>query len=193
MRIEKNEIIADEGMLIRRIGQGEGFKRCLLLPNETERDFEEAESFPEEDDTTRPTQEQQFAAFAKMMVAPRTDMTDEQVLAMPDLFDEWAEHIGKEVPQGMVLNYGGKQWRVIKEHLVQAIFPPSTDTGSLYAKVNRKNAGTIEDPIPYEQMMILEKGKYYTQFGVTYLCIQSTNTGFPSDLKDMSSVVTPLA
>lgn len=47
MRIEGNQIFADEGMLLRRKGQGTGFKRCVLLPNETEQDFEEAESFPE--------------------------------------------------------------------------------------------------------------------------------------------------
>lgn len=49
MKIQGKEIIADDGMLIRRIGQGMGFKKCILLSGETEKDFEEAESFPEDE------------------------------------------------------------------------------------------------------------------------------------------------
>lgn len=59
MKIQGKEIVADEGMLIRRIGQGTGFKRCILLSDETEKDFEEAESFPE--DETVPYEEQVVA------------------------------------------------------------------------------------------------------------------------------------
>lgn len=49
MKIQRKEIVADEGMLIRRIGQGQGYTRCLLLPSETEKDFEEAELFLEDE------------------------------------------------------------------------------------------------------------------------------------------------
>lgn len=59
MKIQGKEIVADEGMLIRRIGQGQGYTRCLLLPGETEKDFEEAESFPE--DETVPYKDQVVA------------------------------------------------------------------------------------------------------------------------------------
>lgn len=37
MKIQGKEIIADDGMLIRRIGQGTGFKKCILLADETEK------------------------------------------------------------------------------------------------------------------------------------------------------------
>lgn len=59
MKIQGKEIIADDGMLIRRIGQGMGFKKCILLSGETEKDFEEAESFPE--DETVPYKDQVVA------------------------------------------------------------------------------------------------------------------------------------
>ena len=59
MKIQGKEIVADEGMLIRRIGQGQGYTRCLLLSGETEKDFEEAESFPE--DETVPYKDQVIA------------------------------------------------------------------------------------------------------------------------------------
>lgn len=59
MKIQGKEIVADEGMLIRRIGQGQGYTRCLLLSGETEKDFEEAESFPE--DETVPYKDQVVA------------------------------------------------------------------------------------------------------------------------------------
>lgn len=189
MRIEGKEIIADEGCLIRRIGQGSGFKRCMLLPNETEKDFEEAESFPEEEEVSnKPSKEEQFAAFAKMMVAPRTDLTDEQVLAMPDLFDDWAEHIDKEVPQGMVLNYGGKQWRVRQKHTVQKIYPPSLQTASLYGIVDRAHEGTADDPIPYAPPMEIFEGKYYTQNGVKYKCTRNSGQELTHDLSALVGI-----
>ena len=63
MKIQGKELVADEGMLIRRIGQGAGFKKAILLFGETEKDFEEAESFPE--DETVPYEEQVEALIAE--------------------------------------------------------------------------------------------------------------------------------
>ena len=43
----------------------------------------------------------------------------------------------------------------------------------------RRHAGTQEDPIPYNNNMELEEGKYYSQNEVTYLCTRSTGqTGY---------------
>lgn len=35
--------------------------------------------------------------------------------------------------------------------------------------------------------MILEKGKYYTQFGVTHKCITDSIVGYDADLTDLLS------
>lgn len=193
MRIEGKRIIADEGMLIRRIGQGTGFKKCFLLANETEADFEEAESFPEEQTSDKPSMESQIAVFAKAMVAPKTDLTDEQVLSMPDLFDDWADHIGESVPKGMVMTYGGRQWRVRQEHTVQKIYPPSINTASLYGIVERSHAGTEDDPIPYLPPMEIFSGKYYTQGGVRYRCTRDSGQELTHDLSALVGIYVEVA
>lgn len=188
MKIQDNKIYADEGMLIRRIGQGTGFKVCFLLPNETEQDFEEAESFPEEQTSDKPSMESQIAVFAKAMVAPKTDLSDELVLSMPDLFDNWEEHIDKSVPKGMVLNYGGRQWRVRQEHTVLRIYSPSLETASLYGIVERSHAGTEDDPIPYEPPMEIFVGKYYTQGGIKYRCTRDSQQELTHDLSALVGI-----
>ena len=63
---------------------------------------------------------------------------------------------------------------------------------SLYVAINEEHEGTLQDPIPYVQQMAIEKGKYYIQYDVVYIAIQSTLTGQPYDLKDMPSIVQPV-
>ena len=95
-------------------------------------------------------------------------------------------YIGSTPAQSAWLN-GSKVWG--RNPAVLENQPPSIDTAALYEEVNESNAGTKEDPIPYVQNMVLEKGKYYTQDGVLYLCIQGTVTGYSNDLKDLASLV----
>ena len=124
-------------------------------------------------------------------------LTDEQALAVKDLFPTWDDCVkkGKELPADFKLTDGGKLYKVLQAHTPQSDWKPS-GTPSLYGLVSvtpaEEHAGTQEDPIPYVQMMLLEQGKYYTQDGILYLCIQSTKTGYPNDLKDMASLVQPV-
>lgn len=123
-----------------------------------------------------------------------TNITDEQALKVPATFFSFAELCkrGKQVEKGVVFKIGDKLWRVVQAHTPMAIYPPSTATSALYTKVELGHAGTEKDPIPYEQGMAFEKGKYYKQYGVTYLCILTTVTGYPYDLKDLPTIVQPI-
>ena len=40
--------------------------------------------------------------------------------------------------------------------------------------------------------MAFEKGKYYSQYEVVYLCILTTVNGYPNDLKDLPTIVQPV-
>lgn len=121
-------------------------------------------------------------------------MTDEQALRVPSMFFTFSElcRRGTEVEKDTVLRYRNKLWRVIQTHIPSDVFPPSIETASLYARIDKKHAGTADDPIPYEQGMAFEEGKHYEQYGTVYLCIQTTLTGFPNDLKDLPTIVKPL-
>lgn len=122
-----------------------------------------------------------------------TDIPDAVALKVPATFFTFTELCkrGKQVEKGIVFKYGGRPWRVVQAHTPVDIYPPSFETAALYVKIESKHAGTIDDPIPYEQGMAFEQGKYYSQYGVVYICILTTETGYPNDLKDLPTIVTP--
>ena len=135
----------------------------------------------------------QQLALSRMMINTMS-LTDEQALEVKDLYPTWEDCVkkGKELPVDFKLTDDDKLYKVLQKHTPQSDWKPA-NTSSLYGLVSitstEEHAGTLEDPIPYEQMMLLEKDKYYTQDDVLYLCIQSTLTGYPNDLKDMASLV----
>lgn len=113
------------------------------------------------------------------------NLTDEESLEVKEMFPEWESKMGEQVNVGEKYQYNGKLWKVLQQHTVQENWKPGEGTESLYTEVSKGHAGTKEDPIPYDNNMELEAGKYYSQGGVIYLC--NRNTGIPvyNPLKDL--------
>ena len=139
--------------------------------------------------------EAQAVTFARSMVNS-VSLTANQALEMQVLFPIWGEkdaEFGKEVEIGFRLRVvegeSDTLFEVIQKHKLQADWKPGIETASLYKIVEAEHAGTLDDPIPYVQGMAFEKDKYYEQYGVIYLCILTTVTGYPNDLKDLSTIV----
>lgn len=123
--------------------------------------------------------------------------TDEEALGNKEWFPVWGGKdapMGMEVPAGFRFRYKAEEaeeyalYKVLQAHALQADWVPGVDAASLYTVVS-VHAGSKKDPIPYEQGMAIEKGKYYTQGGVLYVGILTTETGYPYDLEDMPAVV----
>lgn len=151
-------------------------------------------AYSEQDSTASPDYIQ-AAAIHNLMQLTKTgiqsmSMTSVEALNMADFYPDWSE--GVEVKKGERYNCDGSLWEVITAHTTQANWKPSQYTLSLWKKVQAEHAGTLEDPIPYEQGMALEKGKYYTQYDVIYECIMGTETGQPYDLYQLNTLVTPV-
>lgn len=66
--------------------------------------------------------------------------------------------------------------------------PPSIDTAALYEEINEENAGTLDDPIPYNNNMELFAGKYYSQDGTVYKCTRDTGQAVYQDLADLVGI-----
>lgn len=135
--------------------------------------------------------EVQAVAFARQVIND-VPMSANLALKRKVLFPVWGEEgaeMGKNVKEGFRFNYGEALYEVIQAHALQADWVPGMETASLYKVVTEEHAGTKEDPIPYVQGMAFEEGKYYTQYGVLYLCILTTETGYPNDLKDLPTIV----
>lgn len=156
-------------------------------------------SWPEEEASTESADFIQVAAVRNLMTATKAGiqtmaLTDEEVLKMKDMYPEWSEFINQFLTQGMKVQHGDKLYKVLQAvNPVLSIYPPgAVGTEALYAVINEAHAGTLEDPIPYVQNMLMEKGKYYTQYDVVYECILTTLTGYPSDLRDMPTIAIPV-
>lgn len=122
------------------------------------------------------------------------ELTDEQALSVKSLYLKWEEFINKTLPEGYRVQYDGKLWNVRQEvNPVLENQPPSIDTAALYEEVNETNAGTKEDPIPYDNNMELFEGKYYSQDGVTYLCTRSTGQAVYNPLAELVGIYVELA
>lgn len=189
MKIQGKEIVADEGMLIRRTGQGQGYTRCLLLPGETEKDFEEAELFSDDEQSEKPSMEAQMETFARMMTRTMTTIPDEIAVEMPEVFDNWESLIGNTLVKDRVISHNGKTYRVLMEHQAQKQWVPgASGSESLYVVIDKKHKGTPEDPIPYNGNMELFEGKYYSQNGVTYKCTRSTGQAVYHDLSALVGI-----
>ena len=139
----------------------------------------------------------QVAAVKNLMTATKANIqnyavTDNESLKVADLYPTFEEVLdkykGKTLPIGFKLNESGKLYKVLQEHIPQADWIPS-ELPALYGLVTESHAGTLEDPIPYERMMILEQGKYYSQYGVIYKCVTGSIVGYDADLADLLALL----
>ena len=125
---------------------------------------------------------------AAMLVAQMQAQTfdDEQAQAVKILYPQWQDVIGQTVKKGYKFVHGDVLYKTIQDSLlIQEQYVPGEGTESLYAVIDETHAGTQENPIPYDGNMALEKGKYYSQDGVIYLCNRDTENPVYHNLSDL--------
>ena len=135
----------------------------------------------------------QVAAVKNLITATKANIqsysiTDNEALSLQDMFPTFDEVVGKPLTAGFKLQDGGKLYKVIQAHTAQADWKPS-ETPALFGMITESHAGTLEDPIPYERNMVLEQGKYYSQYGVIYKCVTGSIVGYDSDLADLLALL----
>lgn len=182
--ITESEVYSDSGKLVHRIGTESYFKRCIKLPDDISTDFEEVDAEAEEEAETA-SFEEQVKVILKAQTREITTFSNNDALKVRDLFDDWSELIGQTVKAGRILKTADGLWRVRQEHTVQAHYAPSIHTASLYERIVREHAGTVDDPIPYAPPMEIFSGKYYTQDGVTYLCNRDSGQALTHNLSEL--------
>lgn len=119
-------------------------------------------------------------------------LSDEDALSVKSIYPEWASLVGKTVKKDEKMQCDGKLWKVLQDHTVQEQWKPGTGTESLYTEIVESAAGTEDDPIPYDNNMELEQGKYYSQDGEVYLCVRDTGIPVYNPLKDLVGIYVEL-
>lgn len=116
-------------------------------------------------------------------------LTDEQALQFKNLYPKWETFINQKLEKDYKVLYEDKLYKV-KQTIEKVLQnqPPSIDTAALYEEINEANAGTLEDPIPYNNNMELFEGKYYSQNGVTYKCTRNTEQAVYQDLSALVGI-----
>lgn len=123
------------------------------------------------------------AEVSRMLITAQINtltVDDGTALRMKQFYPAWepgiayTEAAGR--PIGFKVQYDNNLWKLRQEHTGQTGWEPE-NVPSLWEQINETHAGTLDDPIPYNENMTLESGKYYSQEGQTYLC--SRNTDYP--------------
>ena len=127
-----------------------------------------------------------------MLTVNTMSLTDNDALSVKSVYPEWETLIGKEVKQGDKMQCDGRLWKVLQQHTVQEQWRPGTGTESLYTEIVETASGTADDPIPYNNNMELEQGKYYIQDGITYLCTRNTDIPVYQPLADLVGIYVEL-
>lgn len=122
------------------------------------------------------------------------ELTDTQSLQFKSLYPKWESFVGKSLSAGFKIQYNDKLYKV-KQEISEVLSnqPPSIDTAALYEEINETNAGTKEDPIPYNNNMELFEGKYYSQNGVVYKCTRNTEQAVYHDLSSLIGIYVEIA
>lgn len=115
---------------------------------------------------------------------------DATALRWIDFYPEWSGNTPYSV--GFKTTYQDRLWRCIQAHTSQVGWEP-TNVPALWEEICESHSGTIDDPIPYNNNMTLENGKYYSQFSITYHCIRDTGVPVYNNLADLVSIYVEIA
>lgn len=122
------------------------------------------------------------------------ELTDAQPLQFKSLYPKWESFINSKLEKDYKVLYNNKLYKV--RQTIETVLenqPPSIETAALYEEINETNAGTKEDPIPYNNNMELFEGKYYSQSGVIYKCTRNTEQAVYNNLSDLVGLYVEIA
>lgn len=130
--------------------------------------------YPDEIEIEKAMQEASLQAMmtASVRASFLAELDDTQAAKLPLCYDAWTT--GKAYKVGDRVLCDGKLWKCRQAHTSQENWKPSINTASLWEVINVENAGTLEDPIPYDQTMTVYNGKYYLEEGIIYKCIRDS-------------------
>lgn len=130
-----------------------------------------------------------WRAVINLAVKQARQITDDQeALELQILYKSWDQQIGKQLNVGEYVQHEGKLYRVLQAHIAQSTWAPGNGTESLFVVIDKEHAGTLEDPIPYDENMELFNGKYYIQNEVVYLCTRDSGAPLYHDLSSLVGI-----
>ena len=120
-------------------------------------------------------------------------LTDAEAITATCLHPKWSGD-GVQYTAGQRVQYNGELYKVKDGmgHTSQTDWSPDM-AASLFEKINETNSGTKADPIPYSGNMALEKGKYYIEYDIVYLCTRDTGIAVYNKLSELVGIYVEVA
>ena len=113
-------------------------------------------------------------------------LADEDALEAVELYPLWQTDKWYEVDAR--IRYQDVLYKCVQSHTSQTDWTPDL-TPALWEEVALPGEGEDADhPIPYNNNMALEEGKYYSQNGVVYRCIRDTINPVYNNLADLVGI-----
>lgn len=161
-------------------------EKNIIFHEDVECDEKEVLDKLEAEELHRPLTESEVFNLVLKQQVNTASIDDQLSLRMKSYYPTLDEIIGQTVKLGFKFTYKDVLYKTRQDNLtIQAIYPPSIETSALYERIDETHLGNKYDPIPYEKNMELFKDKYYTQYGVMYLCTVPTGQATIYDLKDL--------
>lgn len=119
-----------------------------------------------------------------VLPAVEASAPDEVLLAVAEIFPEWADFVDTEIPQGKVIRHAGNLYRARSQHLALEHYPPGIDTASLYLMIVPPEEEGVT--LPWENRHDMQKelyniGDIVTHNGYYWTSKIDNNTYEPSD------------
>lgn len=122
------------------------------------------------------------------------NLTDEESLYFKSLYPLWEDLCKQKYTtekEGFKFQYNNKLYKTIQPSLTfQSNWVPDNGTESIYVRIDEEHEGTLNDPIPYDGNMILEKDKYYIQNNEIYKCINNSINPVYNTLEELVKIYT---
>ena len=164
----------------------------LYLHNSTElNELLNSEEWNYESEETNSADYIQIVSVSNLMEATKSNIqnyniSNKEVNNLTNMLPLWEDLIGTPLSFKYKLQYNGKPYRTNQAHTPQLDWKPD-EVKSLYGLISNHD-GTLEDPIPYEHWMIVEKGLYYTENNVLYQGLLDAPNGYDADLSSLPTI-----
>lgn len=144
---------------------------------------------------TEPSEREKIQALSRLNLDKVVALDDSAAVMVKALFPTWISYLEKQeqkspaepdvfIYAGDRVYYDDELWKALTTHTPQRSWNPR-DAHSLFVMITIED-GSLEHPIRFSQGMVLEQGKYYTQYDVKYQCIRSSEgMGFYANLADV--------
>lgn len=130
----------------------------------------------------RPLTEAEVSHMLLVAQANTIPVDDATAIRMKSFYPEWTTEIDYAI--GFKVQYNGRLFKATQAHTSQTGWEP-TNAASLWTEINEAHSGSLDDAIPYNNNMALEKDKYYTQYNQFYLCKRDTINPVYNDLSEL--------